>query len=153
MVGVVTVLRILGVAAVAFLLDRLTKSWIVESFSLHESRPVWPGVISITYVENTGAAFSLLTQHTQLLSIASVVVILMVLWLAWHSRSPLVRLALGLVLGGAFGNLSDRVLRGAVVDFIDLHFWPVFNVADMAIVCGVLLLAYVWLFRGEAGLS
>lgn len=138
---------------VAFILDRWTKGWVASTFSLHESRPVLPGIFSFTYVENTGAAFSLLSRHTQLLSIASALIIVMLVWLAVQSPSPGVRFSLGLVLGGAAGNLVDRVLRGAVVDFIDFHFWPVFNVADIAIVSGVLLLSYFWLVRGEAGIA
>lgn len=146
-------LHVGGSAAVAFILDRLTKRWIVSNFTLFESRPVLPGILSITYVENTGAAFSLFTQYTSLLIIVSTLVIALVGWLAWQSKSAKIRFALGLVLGGALGNLVDRALRGAVVDFIDLHIWPVFNVADIAIVCGVAILAYLWLIRGETGLS
>lgn len=131
---------VLITALLVFCGDQWTKRWIADTFMLAESRPVIEGVFHFTYVRNTGAAFGLLTDHTALLAFVSLIVIVAVLWLAARSRQWDVRLAFGAVLGGAVGNAFDRLVAGAVVDFLDFRIWPVFNVADVAIVCGA-----VWL--------
>lgn len=130
----------LGVLA----LDQLTKRLVSSNMYLGESIPP-EGWVRITYGVNTGAAFGLFQDHTLLLTVLSVFAIgFLVYFYRTHSQlHPLFRLALGLQLGGAFGNLIDRVRLGSVVDFIDIGPWPIFNVADSAVVIGVALLAFL----------
>ena len=141
--------RVLTVASLAFALDRLSKTWVAQTLELQESWPVLPGIFHLTYIRNPGAAFSLFTRHTSLLTVISIVVVIGLLALALRVRQPGVGLALGLVLGGAGGNLVDRIHSGSVVDFLDFRVWPVFNLADVAIVLGVSLLGYYLLTQGE----
>lgn len=127
-------------------LDQFTKWLVVTSLALGESiypLPALSRLFSLTYVTNTGAAFGLLKEAGVVFVFVAIVVITIIV--LYMRRVPadqqLVRVALGLQLGGALGNLIDRLRLGHVVDFIDLKFWPVFNVADSAIVIGVALLA------------
>ncbi len=133
------------------LLDQWTKGIVMRSFQLHESRPVIPGFFDLTYVQNSGAAFGLFASVDSSLKaivLNSVAVIVFLIVSAYALRSPhkSVRLQVGLalILGGAVGNLLDRVRFTYVVDFIDFsisgHHWPAFNVADSAICAGVALL-------------
>lgn len=130
-----------AVAGVVVALDQATKTWALEALADGPIGLVWTLRLNLSY--NRGAAFGLGKGLAPLL-VAGGVALLVVL--AGFSRGLTGRLptfALGLVLGGAAGNLVDRLFRGhdgAVVDFIDLQWWPVFNVADMAIVCGAILL-------------
>jgi signal peptidase II len=140
----------LGIAAAVIVLDQVTKAWIARSFTLHESVEITP-FFNMVLVYNRGAAFSLLAdaggwQRGFFIAIAIVASV----WIAWllrrHAAETLFCLALSLVLGGALGNVIDRVHAGAVLDFLDFHafgyHWPAFNVADIAISCGAVLL--VW---------
>ena len=104
--------------------------------------------IRFTYVENRGAAFGLLQEQTTFFILVGVTVIGVILYSFRQMPRPsiILTVALGLQLGGAIGNLIDRVRFGYVVDFMDLSVWPVFNVADSAIVCGVVGLAYTLAF-------
>jgi signal peptidase II len=141
----------LGVAAGVLLLDRITKHLVVENLAVGE---MWNPIaflkpfITITHVSNTGAAFGLFRDYGLIFAIVALVVVVGIL--AFYRYLPAgklwLRISLGLQLGGALGNLLDRVLLGSVVDFIDIKFWPVWNVADMAIVSGVALLAFQLLF-------
>lgn len=132
-----------------FVADRLTKLAVRRALAVGESRPVIPGVLHLTHVQNPGAAFGLLPgQTTVLLLVAALTVAALALALrAW--REPLARAGSALVLGGAAGNLADRLRTGTVTDFIDLRVWPVFNLADVAIVAGTGLLALHLLRSGE----
>jgi signal peptidase II len=145
---------LLGVAAAAFVLDQATKAWVVATL---EGRPpirVIPGVLSINYTTNSGGAFGLGRSAPWIFAGATILVSAAIVL---ASRRPMTRptaVALGLILGGAIGNLADRALngpglRGEVTDFIDLHVWPIFNVADSAIVVGALILAFSSLGREE----
>ncbi|MEW6594833.1 MAG: signal peptidase II [Thermodesulfobacteriota bacterium] len=129
-------------------LDQFTKWLIQANFLLHDSREIIPGFFNLTYVTNTGAAFGILAgeQSTlrMLFFVAIAVVALAVIILGWRQLCGEQRLmphALGLIAGGAVGNLIDRVRFGAVVDFLDVYVnnyhWPAFNVADSAICVGV----------------
>jgi signal peptidase II len=102
------------------------------------------GWVALTYTTNTGAAFGVLADRGILFLIIGAVVLGVVIayWRFLPGQRPLLRISLGLQLGGAIGNLLDRVRIGHVVDFIQLKDWPVFNLADSAIVCGVALLMY-----------
>ena len=126
------------------LADRLLKIYIVGHFSLHESHPIIAGMVSLLYVQNRGAAFSILSGQKWLLLGISILTICGILW--YRHRHPLKRsidMALGCVVGGALGNMIDRIYWGYVVDYISVGWWPVFNLADIAIVCGG-----AWLFLG-----
>lgn len=134
---------VFGTATIVYLLDRLSKAW-AES-ALHEPIDVIPGILRFRFVTNPGGAFSLGTSTPWFFAGATLVVSAIIVATAFRRRSGWQALALGLVLGGALGNLTDRLvrapgLRGEVVDFIDVGIWPVFNVADMAVVCGAILL-------------
>jgi signal peptidase II len=125
----------LGVA----LADQLIKLRVVREMALGESRRVFGALLSLTRQSNTGAAFGMFPWASEALTVAGVVV--SVVLLIWALRSaashPEFALPLALILGGALGNLTDRVFRGEVVDYLDVHFWPVFNLADIALTIGV----------------
>jgi signal peptidase II len=139
-------------AAVVFALDRLTKVWAAHALA---DRPIdlIGGVLTLRYTTNSGGAFSLGQRTPWLFAGATLIVSGLIVLTAFRSRNAVSALGLGLVLGGALGNLADRALRGPglsghVVDFIDLHWWPVFNVADSAIVIGAVVIAWAS-FREE----
>ena len=134
------------VALAVLALDQLAKWLVATNLELGESvapLAALSRLFSITYVTNTGAAFGLLREGSTLFVFVAIVVsAIIVLYVRkLPADQQLVRVALGLQLGGALGNLIDRLRLGHVVDFIDVKFWPVFNVADSAIVIGVALLA------------
>ena len=127
--------------------DQLSKYLVKTNLPLHES---WPAgaPIRLTHGTNTGFAFGLLPSQTSVLIVASFFAIGFLFYLYRTRAFPgkLLRFAIGLQLGGAFGNLIDRLWAGAVVDFIDVGWWPVFNLADSSIVVGISLLITVMLF-------
>lgn len=129
-----------------FVADQLTKFAIKGTMRLGES---WPseGLIRITHGANTGTAFGLLPNQTLFLIFASIIAIgfLVYFYRAYALPRPILRLAIGLQLGGAFGNLFDRVAFGAVTDFIDVGWWPIFNIADSSICVGMATLIIVLL--------
>lgn len=132
--------RVWWIAAGALLLDQLTKTWVRAAFLPDESRPVVAAVFHLTYVQNTGAAFGMFQGHTGLFILCSLAVIAWIAWEFWRERGrPLAATGVGLslILGGAVGNLIDRVRLGHVTDFLDFRVWPVFNVADTCISVGV----------------
>jgi signal peptidase II len=145
----------LGIGALVIVLDQLTKHWIVrffvdpEPYTKHPPIPLVGSVLELTFVQNRGVAFSLL-QGNALQFLFITVALIAIGTLYWRSREtgsfPL-KASFGLVLGGAFGNLVDRLGQGYVVDFVHFHLggfdFPVFNVADMGITCGVALLAFL----------
>lgn len=129
-------------AAGILILDQISKLAIVARMNEGQSQPIGGPYLSLTVHHNPGAAFGLFATGTVGLAIlAAVVTVILVLYGPWATRfSPWLSVALGLTLGGAAGNLVDRVRLGYVIDFIDVHFWPVFNVADIAISCGAIML-------------
>jgi signal peptidase II len=131
-----------AVAAAVVAADQASKSWAVHRLSQGPIHVVWKLDFVLTY--NTGAAFSFAQGWAPVFAGVAVVVVVVLVTLARHVRSTALAVALGLVVGGALGNLTDRVVRhhgGAVVDFIALHFWPTFNVADSCIVVGGIMAA------------
>ena len=133
-------------------LDQLVKHLVLTYIPLHGSVPFIPYILDLTFVKNTGAAFSILSDHTWLLTACSLVmsiVLALAVWKKYFSH-PLGRTALTLVLAGAIGNLIDRVLRGYVVDMFHTLFmeFAVFNVADICVVVGGIAsgLYYVFLY-------
>jgi signal peptidase II len=130
-----------AVVALVVLVDQLTKSWAVRELADRSIHLFWTLRLELSF--NSGFAFS---QGQGLTRYITVLVVLLIAVLVWWSRgvdSWLLAVALALLIGGALGNLSDRLFRshgGAVIDFIDPQWWPVFNVADMAVSCGAVLL-------------
>lgn len=136
---------IIAVSAVFF--DQLTKAWVLGSFQLYESKEVIPGLFNLVYVTNSGAAFSILADvsspwtHYFFLGVGAVAVVgLTIAWFKMRAENRLYGVALGLICGGAVGNLIDRLRFGSVVDFLDFYIkgyhWPAFNIADSAICTG-----------------
>ena len=145
-------LPILLVMAAAFAADQLSKYIVRENLRLNESwRPA--GFFRFTRGENTGTAFGLFPDQTVLLTVASVAAIGFIIYFhrTHGGRDWLSKLTIGLLLGGAFGNLLDRVVAGAVTDFIDVGSWPIFNIADSSIVVGIALLVARLLLWGDGG--
>jgi signal peptidase II len=142
-------------AACAYLLDRLTKVWAEASLQGRPPIQVIRGVLDLRFATNSGGAFSIGQRAPWLFAGASIAVAAAIVLTAHRHRRAATAIALGLVLGGALGNLTDRIVRGpgisgTVVDFIDLHVWPVFNLADSAIVIGAALLV-LGAFAGREG--
>ncbi len=142
---------LLGVAALVFLVDQVTKYLVLSNLSLGEAWnpiPFLSPFVSLTHVTNTGAAFGLFRDQGTLFAIVAILVVVgIVLFYRYLPPDRVwLRVSLGLQLGGALGNLLDRVRLGSVVDFIDFKIWPIFNLADTAIVVGVAILAFYLLF-------
>lgn len=133
------------VAILGIIFDQLTKYLIVQKFTeLNSTVPLWTGVFHLTYVINTGAAFSVFSGQVEILRWVSLIVSLLLVIFIWYSPrlSLLEQLGYGFILAGAVGNGIDRFLFGYVVDFLDFRLinFPVFNLADVAINIGVILL-------------
>lgn len=163
-------LRIFGISLIVFIVDLLTKAYIKNTMRLYQSFPVLGDFLRITYIENSGMAFGIPVRNSLLFTLAALAVgvFIMIYLYRMHDESLLPRFAMALIFGGAVGNLWDRVTRGSVVDFIDVEFfdihipafkllffrfpgyslerWPVFNVADIGVTVGMLLLiaAMIW---------
>ena len=141
----------LWIAGVIVALDQVAKALVDRYLELHESRTIVEGLARLTYVQNRGAAFGILSEadlpyQSVLFSLVSVIALGAIAVYAWKlpADSRLPRTALALIMGGAVGNLLDRVRLGYVIDYVDVywgrHHWPAFNVADSAISVGVALL-------------
>ncbi len=150
------------IAFVVVLLDRWTKRLVAQRISLYSHVQVIPGFFRLTHTENTGAAFSLFADSsapwkTGLLIAFSGIALVVVSVLLWKNERAHVATGIGLslIMGGALGNLWDRLARGRVIDFLLFYFkryqWPVFNLADSAIVVGAGLLVVEILFHRSSG--
>lgn len=138
-------------ALVVIVLDQLTKHWVRQNIPLNTSwQPIpWlDPIFTFTHVRNTGAAFGLFGgMNTVFIVLALVVVVaILVMYRQLAEESPLLRAALALQLGGATGNLIDRVTMGYVTDFVNFRWWPIWNIADACILIGTILLAIYILF-------
>ena len=143
-------LRNLALFVVALLIlaaDQASKSWVIENIPLNTSYDIIPplrDVFVLTYITNAGAAFGLFPQLSIVFTFVALIVSCVIVW--YYRSIPagqwLVRLSLGLQLGGAIGNLMDRLRFGFVTDLFYIRYFPVFNVADLAIVSGVCLLMF-----------
>ncbi|WP_328590570.1 signal peptidase II [Rhodococcus spongiicola] len=146
---------LVAIAAVILGFDLLTKALAVAFIDPTDPVRIIGDTVTLTLVRNPGAAFSMATGMTWLLTLVAVGVVIGVIRMGRSLGSPWWALGLGLVLGGALGNLVDRIFRspgpfqGHVVDFVSVGWWPVFNVADSAIVCGAILLVALTLFGVE----
>ncbi len=140
------------------ILDQVSKLWIAKNILHGTSRAVIPGFFNLTHVRNRGAIFGFFSQSGSpvihvLLTAASLIALGLVLF--YFARVPaqekLLKITLALILGGALGNQIDRILRGYVVDFLEVYVksfvWPSFNVADSCISIGAVLLVYIFFFR------
>jgi len=147
------------IALLVVILDRASKWIVAKDISLHDSIQVIPHVFYLTHVENRGAAFGLFAESPSqwkigiliLFSIVALIVVSALLWRSGHAMTvTTTSVGLSLILGGAIGNLWDRLLNGRVVDFLLVYIgsyqWPAFNIADSAIVIGAGLLVYEILF-------
>ena len=136
-------LRAAAVAVAVVAADQATKALVRANIDIGSRDGVFPGV-ELVHVRNRGVAFGLFADGGFILvAIGAACVVALLAFFATHSRRPLVWLPTGLLLGGAAGNLIDRLHQGYVTDFIDLPLWPAFNLADSAITIGVLSLLYV----------
>lgn len=137
---------------VVFALDQASKAYIRAMMTLGRSIPVVPDVFSITHINNEGAAFGLFPGQLGFFVAVALVVLGGILYVWWRLRPCrwFIVHALGLIAAGALGNLVDRVAVGRVTDFFEIHGWPVFNVADIALDVGVVILVAWLLFSKEA---
>jgi signal peptidase II len=152
----------LGIATLVLLADQLHKAWMLDVYDIGAKGTVTlTPFFDLVLVWNQGVSYGLLAQRTELgrwglILFAFAVAIALVVWLA-RITSPLATAAIGLIIGGAVGNAVDRILYGAVADFFSLHAfgfeWYVFNIADTAIVAGVVGLLYESLFGGHKKVS
>jgi signal peptidase II len=145
------------IALFVVLLDRATKWAVAKNISLHDSIQLIPHVFSLTHVENRGAAFGLFAESPSqwkigmliLFSVIAMIIVSTLLWRSGHAMTT-TGVGLSLILGGAIGNLWDRLVSGRVVDFLLVYIgsyqWPAFNAADSAIVVGAGLLVYEIMF-------
>ena len=133
-----------------YVLDQLTKHWVESSLCPNRSIPS-DGPFQLTCSFNTGTAFGLFPGQTFVLVLASIVGLGVLLFVYRHHPVPglLLRISLGLQLGGAIGNLTDRLRFGQVTDFVHIGSWPVFNLADASIVVGVIILVWLFAFSGD----
>ena len=139
-------------AAIVFIviaLDQFTKYLIKISMYPHESIPVIENIFHITFVKNQGAAFGIFQGQTAFLIVMTILIIFLLIGVYWKfaRQNTILTIGLALQLGGAVGNFIDRIRFSYVVDFFDFRVWPVFNIADMAIVVGVAIVVWqilVW---------
>ncbi|WP_197374612.1 signal peptidase II [Mycolicibacterium baixiangningiae] len=143
---------LLSVAAVILVLDIATKVLAVRLLTPGQPVSIIGDTVTWTLVRNSGAAFSMATGYTWVLTLVATGVVIGIIWMGRRLVSPWWAIGLGLILGGAMGNLIDRFfrspgpLRGHVVDFLSIGWWPVFNVADPSVVGGAILLVVLSLF-------
>jgi signal peptidase II len=142
-----------AVAGLVYLADQVTKAWVSASLEPEQPRDLLGSVLRLNLIHNSGAAFSIATGATWVLTLIASAVVVFILFTARRLGSPGWALALGLLLGGSLGNLTDRMLRapgpgrGEVVDFLQLPNFPVFNIGDSAIVTAACLIGLL-AFRG-----
>jgi len=131
-------------------LDQVTKALVINSIAMGEREEVLP-FLDLVHIENEGVAFGFLggSGRGVVLAVTLAALVLVVAWFAFNRVRPFAWLAIGLLAGGAIGNLIDRLVRDGVVDFIDFPAWPSFNVADIAITLGAVTLALVALMAPD----
>ena len=134
---------IFSTAFIILLLDHFTKFIVIRNMQLGQSIPIIKNVFHLSYVTNTGSAFGLFKNLNWFFVLFSVIVIIAIFYYLKNNvkkNERLLQFAIGLLLGGTLGNLTDRIFYGHVIDFIDFRIWPVFNVADSAITISIILL-------------
>jgi signal peptidase II len=135
---------LLSVIAVVLLADQFSKFLIRDLLLFGQSIPA-TGFFRFTHVYNTGSLFGIFQGYNFPLILASALAVGLLIWIykSYSNKGTLIKLSLGLQLGGALGNLSDRLWLGHVTDFIDIGIWPVFNIADSSIVVGLFILGFL----------
>ena len=137
-----------AVALGVFVVDRITKSLVASQIAYGTEVPVVGNLVGITNVRNSGAAFGFAPAGATLFLFASIIVSIgLVVYVLRNPGTTWSDAVLGLILGGTIGNGFDRIFYGTVTDFVNVHFWPVFNMADSAISIGVVLLVATYLIR------
>lgn len=131
--------------------DQLIKYFISSNMFLGQSIPVVPQVFHLTYILNPGAAFGILENQRWLFIFIAVILIIAVIYFYRYIKqlAKLFRIGIALLFGGAIGNMIDRIFIGKVVDYMDFRIWPIFNLADIAIVSGCAIVAFYLLFHIE----
>lgn len=144
-------MKILPLIFIVMFLDLVTKYYIVKTMSEGMSIPVIDGIFHITYILNAGAAFGMLeNQRMVFIAVALLLSVFFVGYFKSILKEPLLfQLGVGLLMGGALGNLIDRIRLGKVIDFLDFRIWPVFNVADIAICVGAGLILWEVLHKKD----
>ncbi|QGT99673.1 Lipoprotein signal peptidase [Candidatus Syntrophocurvum alkaliphilum] len=137
--------------AIILIFDQVSKYLIITNMSLGQSIPVISGIINFTYIHNPGAAFGMLAGKSWVFYISAIIVISALTFYYLKYSTPFYAvIAMGLIVGGSIGNFIDRIRFDSVVDFIDLGWWPIFNIADIAIVVGgIVLIIYLFVERSE----
>ena len=132
---------IFSTALIVAVLDQLSKVLIRKNLQLNESIPIIKNIFHLTYLTNTGSAFGLFKNLNPFFTIFSVIVVIAIFYIITKVKKnqKLMQFAFGLLLGGTFGNLTDRLIYGAVTDFIDFRIWPVFNAADSAVTISIII--------------
>ena len=134
------------ISVVVLIIDQLSK-YLIENNLYGKSFDIIRNVFSLTYVENYGAAWGIFSDNNWIILILTpILVTFIILYLNKLSKNKLEYIAGGLIIGGALGNYIDRIVRGYVVDFLDFKIWPVFNIADIGIVvgCVVMIILFIW---------
>lgn len=145
--------KILVISLVVFFIDQAVKLLISSLLSINSSLTIIPNFFNITYVINSGAAWSILNNHLFIIIVVSLIALLIFI-MSMHKFKSNTRniIAFGLIYGGLIGNLFDRLFHGYVIDYFDFKIinynYPIFNIADIALVCGILLLM-IAIFKGE----
>jgi|LSQX01.3.fsa_nt_gb signal peptidase II len=141
------------IIVVSVLLDQYTKYLAMNKLIEYDTYPIFEGVFHLTYVENRGAAFGMFQNKKILFVVITSLILIAIVYyiLKYKPKSKLLLISLSIIIGGALGNLIDRVRFGYVVDFLDFNLinWPVFNVADSLVVIGTILLSYYLIFMYE----
>lgn len=144
---------ILLLAIIVVMMDQLSKFYIQSHMALGMSRPVIEDVFHITYILNPGAAFGLFEHQTAFFVLIALGMMIGTIY--FYPKIPkqykLLRFGTGLMVGGAMGNVIDRIKTGYVVDFFDFRIWPIFNIADVGIVCGVgcIIFTMIYLYKED----
>jgi signal peptidase II len=144
-----------SIAATVIVADQITKFWVVNTLGPEprtREMVILEDWLSLRYIRNTGVAFGLFQNFPQLFTVTSILITLAAIYayryhLPW--RSAWVQASMGLIVGGALGNIIDRLRLGYVIDFVRVGWWPIFNVADSAVTSGVVMLAMHLLIFGE----
>lgn len=134
------------IACLVVVFDQLSKFLVSKSLSLNQSIGVIKNVFHLTLIHNTGTVFGVLKGYNLIFIILSLAIIAFIIYYLYKTDDFKEEVLLALVLGGAIGNLIDRIIFGHVIDFIDFRVWPAFNIADSAVTIGVILLV-VYLFK------
>ncbi|MBR1413595.1 MAG: signal peptidase II [Bacilli bacterium] len=145
--------RIFKIAIIVLIIDQIIKGLVSSNLQVNESIKVIKNIFKITYSQNTGAAWSILNNHSYIIIIISIIALVILFrFMYLFKDNKRNNISFGLIIGGTIGNFIDRIFNGYVIDFIDVtifkYKYPIFNIADMCIVIGVILLIYA-VFKGE----